>query len=84
MPISDGLWIADLCRTGTPGSLGDYTVFPNTGIPSQPTAAEPQPSWSGENAHVLSFQSEEKGRLGPQRVAQMAQMSSERASFRMI
>lgn len=42
MPISDGLGTADLCRTGTPRSLGDSTVFPNTKIPSQPATAEPQ------------------------------------------
>lgn len=42
MPISDGLGTADLCGTGTPRSLGDSTVFPNTKIPSQPASAEPQ------------------------------------------
>lgn len=36
MPTLDGLVTADLCWTGTPGSLGDSTVFPNTRIPSQP------------------------------------------------
>ena len=36
MPISDELLTADLRRTGTPGSPGDSTVFPNTRIPSRP------------------------------------------------
>lgn len=81
MPISYVLRTADLCGMGTPGSLGDSTVFPNTRIPSQPAAAKPQHLVKQGRCPRAVFRLEERRRLGPQGGAEMMQMSPERASF---
>lgn len=65
MPIPEGLGTADLCGTGTPRSLGDSTVFPNTKIPSQPAMGEPQHLLEQGRCSRAFFAIGEKGRLGP-------------------
>ena len=82
MPISDGLVTADLCRTGTPGSPGDSTVFPNTRIPSHPLWPSLSVHWKREDARVLYFWLDKRGRFGPQGSTQMPQVGAGRASFR--
>ena len=81
MPASDGLWTADLCGTGTLGSPGDSTVFPNTRIPSQPAVVKPQHLVKQGRCPRAVFHLEERVRLGPQGGTEMMQMSVERASF---
>lgn len=53
MPISDGLMTADLCGTGTPGSLGNSTVFPNTRLGSHLSLLWPQHGAGKMSMYVL-------------------------------
>lgn len=81
MPISDGLVTADLCRAGSHGSPGDSAVFPNIRIPSHPLWPSLGVHWKREDARVLYFRLDKRGRLGPQGNTQMPQVGAGRASF---
>lgn len=82
MPVSDGLVTADFCRAGSPGSPGDSAVFPNTRIPSHPLWPSLGVHWKREDARVLYFRLDKRGRLGPQGNTQMPQVGAGRTSFR--
>lgn len=66
MPISDGLMTADHCTTGTPGSLGNSSVFPNIQPESHLSLLLLLEAQHGAGKMLMCFLLKKKrGRVGP-------------------